>query len=426
MLFRCFVVIGLALAHTAHAAELDRAITLQQATSIALERNHDLQLAATALTIARANLLSADAAPNPTLAVSTGSIQLSGAGRGGALWRKEIDTIVGVNQLLERGGKRALRAESARFRLNAAAQDLGDVRRQLRLMVAQAYTDLHAAQDRVLASQDGARLLDAALLATQLRRDAGDIAGADVERVRVEALRARNDVNTAQADQRRAQQLLAFLLADPDSASALRAADDWPSPDDITLPDRTAMLSMIDRRADVRAAIARIDSALAGAKLAESLRTRDVSVGLQYEHYPQPGSNPNGNSVGFSVQVPLFTRYYYEGEISASLATLDAARIQHDRVRAAAETEINSAALALISATERLRRYRDELLRSAENAARAAEYAYQNGAVGVIDLIDARRTLRATRLDGLNAQADFSKALASWQAATETTEEESK
>jgi outer membrane protein, heavy metal efflux system len=183
---------------------------------------------------------------------------------------------------------------------------------------------------------------------------------------------------------------------------------------------------MIDRRADVRAAIARIDSALAGAKLAESLRTRDVSVGLQYEHYPQPGSNPNGNSVGFSVQVPLFTRYYYEGEISASLATLDAARIQHDRVRAAAETEINSAALALISATERLRRYRDELLRSAENAARAAEYAYKNGAVGVIDLIDARRTLRATRLDGLNAQADFSKALASWQAATETTEEESK
>jgi outer membrane protein, heavy metal efflux system len=208
MLFRCFVAVGLALAHTAYAAELDRAITLQQATSIALERNHDLQLAATALTIARANLLSADSAPNPTLAVS--------------LWRKEIDTIVGVNQLLERGGKRALRAESARFRVNAAAQDLGDVRRQLRLMVAQAYTDLHAAQDRVLASQDGARLLDAALLATQLRREAGDIAGADVERVRVEALRARNDVNTAQADQRRAQQLLAFLLADPDSLMTSR------------------------------------------------------------------------------------------------------------------------------------------------------------------------------------------------------------
>lgn len=426
MLFRCFAVLTIAVANAAYAAELDRAITLQQAISIAFERNHDLQLATTTLTTARASLLSADSAPNPTLAISTGSIPLSGAGRGGALWRKEIDTIVGVNQLLERGGKQALRAEGARYRLDAATQDLSDVRRQLRLVVAQAYADLHAAQDRVLASQDSARLLDAALLATQMRRDAGDIAGADVERVRVEALRARNDVTAAQAEQRRAQQLLAFLLADPDSAGTLQALDDWPSPDNIALPDRATILSMIDRRADVRAATARIDSALAGAKLAESLRTRDVAVGVQYEHYPQPGTNPNGNSVGFSVQVPLFTRYYYEGEISASLAALDAARIQHERVRAAAETEINSAALALVSATERLRRYRDELLRAAENSARAAEYAYQNGAVGVIDLIDARRTLRATRVDGLNAQADFSKALASWQAATETTEEDSK
>ena len=161
-------------------------------------------------------------------------------------------------------------------------------------------------------------------------------------------------------------------------------------------------------------------------KLAESLRTRDVAIGLQYEHFPQPSSNPNGNSIGFSVQVPLFTRYYYEGEIGASLAALDAARIQYDQVKAAAETEINNAALAVISATERVRRYRDELLQAAETSARAAEYAYQNGAVGVMDLLDARRTLRATRLDALTAQVDFSKALASWQAATETYEEEVK
>ncbi|MEK0435090.1 MAG: hypothetical protein RL369_1139 [Pseudomonadota bacterium] len=414
------------LASASVAADMGRSLSLQQAVSTAIERNHDLQLARTTVATARANLLSADAAPNPTLGISTGSIQLSGANRGGALWRKEIDTIVGINQLIERGDKRALRAESARFGLDAANHDLRDVRRQLRLLVAHAYADLHAAQDRVIAAQDGAQLLDTALVAAQIRRDAGDIAGADVERVRVEALRAQNDVTTALETRRRAQQLLAFLLAEPDSAGLLQAADAWPSPDEIALPDRTAILHMIDKRADVLAASARIDRALAGAKLAESLRTRDVAVGVQYEHYPQPGTNPNGNSIGVSVQLPLFTRHYYQGEIGASIAALDAARTQHERVRAVAETEINSAALAIISAAERLRRYRDELIQAAETSARATEYAYQNGAVGVMDLIDARRTLRTTRLDALTAQADFSKALASWRAASETTEQEMK
>ena len=43
-----------------------------------------------------------------------------------------------------------------------------------------------------------------------------------------------------------------------------------------------------------------------------------------------------------------------------------------------------------------------------------------------MDVLDARRTLRATRLDALTAQADFSKALASWQAATELSDEDMK
>jgi len=426
MMFRWTFVICQLLVPAAFAADVVNPLSLQQAVSIAFERNHDLQLAQSAVATARAYVLTANAAPNPTLGVSTGSINLSGGNGSGALWRKQIDTIVSANQLIERGGKRELRAESARYNARAVSDDLLDVRRQLKRLVSQVYVDLHLSQDRVVAAQEAVRLLEATLSAAQLRRDAGDIAGADIERVRVDALRARNDVTAAEAERRRAQQILAFLLADPERADLLHATDEWPTPAEITAPNHAAMLQMIERRADVRAASARTESALAAARLAESLRTRDVSVGLQYEHFPQPSSNPNGNSVGFSVQVPLFTRYYYEGEISASLAALDATRVNLERVRAAAETEINGATLELISASERLRRHREELLRAAEKAAQAAEYAYQNGAVGVMDVLDARRTLRATRLDALTAQADFSKALASWQAATELSDEEMK
>ena len=171
-----------------------------------------------------------------------------------------------------------------------------------------------------------------------------------------------------------------------------------------------------------------MEAALSGTRLADALRTRDVTVGAQYEHYPQV-ADPNGasgNSVGVSISMPLFTRYYYQGEIAAAQASLDAAQVALERTRERAQAEVASALAALSSASERVRRNRDELLVAAEKAARAAEYAYQNGAVGVMDVLDARRTLRATRLDALAAQADFSKALAAWKAATETAESESR
>jgi cobalt-zinc-cadmium efflux system outer membrane protein len=146
---------------------------------------------------------------------------------------------------------------------------------------------------------------------------------------------------------------------------------------------------------------------------------------MQYEHFPQPGDaiHGNGSSVGFSVQVPLFTNYYYKGEILAAQAARTAAEQSLIQARAIADNEIRIAWSTLSSAAERVRRNRDELLLAAEKAANAAEFAYKNGAVGIMDVLDARRTLRATRLDALAAQVEFSKALAAWQAATAITQE---
>lgn len=401
-------------------------LSLSQAQALAVERNHDLKLARSAVASAEAGVQSAGAAPNPVVGLSTSGI---GPGMGGgSLWRKQIDTVLSVSQLIERGNKRELRTENARHQVRAASADVQDVQRQLRVLVAQAYADLMAAQDKLAASRDASQLLDATLAAAQTRRAAGDIAGADVERVKVDALRARNDVAAAQGELARARQVLALLLGETARADMIEAADGWPVLEGAMPPDQAALARLIDARADVRAAQARVEAALSGTRLADALRTRDVTVGAQYEHYPQL-ADPNGasgNSVGVSISMPLFTRYYYQGEIASAQASLDAAQIALERTRERAHAEVAAALAALTTASERVRRNRDELLVAAEKAARAAEYAYQNGAVGVMDVLDARRTLRATRLDALAAQADFSKALAAWKAATEAADAESR
>jgi len=56
----------------------------------------------------------------------------------------------------------------------------------------------------------------------------------------------------------------------------------------------------------------------------------------------------------------------------------------------------------------------------ARAVAERSEYAYSRGATGVLELLDARRTLKAAELDAMQARADAAKAWARRAAAFET------
>src|SRR5258705_206080 len=121
-------------------------------------------------------------------------------------------------------------------------------------------------------------------VARGLRLEAGDLARGGVARLRVDALRAQNDARSAEADQRRAQLALAYMIGAEGRAIGIRAVDPWPS----IYAGRPGgpVDELIEGRPDVRAAKNRLEAAQNGRDLARSLRTRDVTVGAQYEHYP--------------------------------------------------------------------------------------------------------------------------------------------
>jgi cobalt-zinc-cadmium efflux system outer membrane protein len=173
---------------------------------------------------------------------------------------------------------------------------------------------------------------------------------------------------------------------------------------------------LVEQRPDVQAAQARIQQADKNRALAQSLRTRDITAGVQYDHAP---TDVVRNSVGFNVSVPLFSRYYFQGEIRRAESDFLAAQTALDRVRAAAVSQISGAAGALNSAAERVRRFQGTLLAAAERAAAGAEFAYTRGAIGVMDLLDARRQLHVTRLEYVSALADYARANSAWVAASE-------
>jgi cobalt-zinc-cadmium efflux system outer membrane protein len=392
------------------------ALTLRQAENMMLERNRELIGARRAVSAARADTLVAGAAPNPQLSLAGTNINPSrGIGAGGPR-DKTVDTVIRIDQLIERGGKRELRIDAARKLELATGAMLDDTLRQQRLGVASAYYDLALAQEKLAIVEENAALFGRTLDATEQRRKAGDVAAADVSRIGVDALRAQNDARAAQSDLVRAQLALGFLIGAESEAQGLRAADPWLALDAAVA--RIVSDELLDRRPDVMAAKTRVEAALAQRELARRLRTRDVSVGVQFEHFPVGPSNDlgTGNSWGVGVSIPIFARYYYEGEIARAESELAATEENLEKVRAQARTELAQSASDVRSAADRLRRYESSLLVEAKKSADYAEFAYKNGAIGVLDLLDGRRTLRAVQLEAAVARADYAKALAAWRA----------
>ena len=396
-------------------------LTLRQAEIFFAARNRELQLGQRLVEGAEADRLSAAQRPNPNLSYSASPLNPHDGIGSGSLRDKQIGSTIGLQQVFERGNKRGLRIEAADLNIRASRGDFADIRRQQKVALYAAYFDLVAAQEKLRITADTAGLFDKTIDAVERRLKAGDIARSEVARIRVDALRAQNDARTAQAERQKAQSALAYIIGAERDAARINAADGW--------PDIGAVTAALDidqalaGRADVQAAQARVAAADKNRELARASRTRDVTGSAQFQHFPGDFSN---NTFGVGVSIPLFTNYYFEGEIRRAEVELQAARDNLERVRALAQGEIARSRADLDAASERVQRFRDTLLQEAQRAAEGAEFAYSKGAIGVLDLLDARRQLYATRLDASNTLADYAKSLAAWQAAIAVTEIEAK
>lgn len=397
-------------------------LSLQQAEQLFAGGNRELLAAKRAVEGAEADTLIAGQRPNPVLSLGLSSVNVNrGQGnqnQSGAngLWDKTYNSALQVSQLYERGNKRELRTAVAESAVKASGFDLKETYRQQALAMATAYFDLKLAQETLLIQQANVGSYDKTLQAAQLRLKAGDVASADVARIRVDALRASNDLRQAQATLQKAQAMLAYLLGKDQDASKLYVTDPWPS----LLADQLAATenSWLPQRSDVQAAEARMEQAQQARKLAESLKTRDLTWSLAYQHFPgqEPGSAPD--TVGASVSIPLFTNYQYEGEAARAEVGYTSAMEAKEQVRAAAVAEMRRAKADLEAAVDKNRRFDQSILSEAQQAADAAEFAYQHGAMSVMDLLDARRILRALQLESVSVKADYAKSLSAWLAAT--------
>jgi hypothetical protein len=137
-----------------------------------------------------------------------------------------------------------------------------------------------------------------------------------------------------------------------------------------------------------------VDAAQAALDNAQALTRNDLTLGASLDHYPGTSTR----QLELRLSMPLQTHYAYQGEIARALAGLNQARTQLG-VRLAAQLELQRLQQSLRTTLALAQGYERDILPRARQVAAGAELAYGKGAIPLVDLLDARRTLRATLID---------------------------
>ena len=360
---------------------------------------------------ARGDVLAANRAPAPTLSAGVSSIDLQRGTGGGSFWTgRKLDKSLGLDWTWERGDKRGLRTEAAERAALAAQADQQDVLVQQQVGALNGYFDLMASQARLSVMQ---ALADSAVglsRSAEQRLKAGDISAQDAARTRIEAERAQADVQSAQLTHHQAMQTLAGWLGQATPASGWQVNSAWPSALATTSPDFEALL---EQRPDVQAARERLATAQALAKGAQALKQLDPTLGATVDHYPD--GERTQRLLALRISIPLQSGSRFDGEIARALAQEQQAQDLLDKTRVQGRAELKALWLAQQAHAARVHAYEAQILPQAQRVAAQAELAYAKGGLPLTDLLDARRTLRATQLEALNVHADHAKAQGAWQ-----------
>jgi cobalt-zinc-cadmium efflux system outer membrane protein len=365
-------------------------ITLAALIDLARRGNPGLAAVRARVDVAQGGLISARAIPNP-------EIELQG-GRQGA--RSDGTQSGGTGQLgmllpIDRPSLREARRDVAVTGIDAARADARVAERDLVAAVKLRYFEVLRLQAAARLAEEDLSIAEQIRTRVQVRVGTGEaprfeLIRADTERLNaqraLQAAVARIDVARSELRRQVGPQLPV------DFALAGNIGDEPGAPP----PLETVRAEMLERHPELQAARAALRNA--DSRIALELERRKPAFGVRAAMERTP--EVLDARLGLVVQVPVFDRR--EGPIAE-------ARAEAERVRLLlADTELRLTQ-TLDAAWQRYRialgqvsAYESGILREAEAALRVAEAAYRFGERGILDFLDAQRTLRTLRSE-LNA-----------------------
>lgn len=401
-------------------AEKTVRLSLKAAFDQAEQHNPEILKARQDVSMAEAGIISAGAIPNPQLATQFGF---------GPAWTKTIagnTQQVGINQIVETGGKRAARLQLARSQKTAAMLQLDSIRFDLRTRIRRVYAELAAAQAfvRVIENQ---RALTARLVEIAIERfKAGSAPEAEIIQARLNLNQYDAQRNSAQGRIRQAQIQLSILLGEPVAPNLIAidhglfesesdSNDLVPQPDK-PLPEESVLLqSAIGVRPDLLVAKQQLNVSTKQIALAKTQRIPDVILGSGFAYstfkdLEPPNKQQFGAYLNVNMDLPIF--YRKQGEIMSARVSQDQARTQALIVQNRATAEVKAAYENVRLARANISKYRTQLLAAAQETVRLAELGYKYGRNRLSDVILAQQSAQQVNVGYFEAVVAYQNAWA--------------
>jgi outer membrane protein TolC len=376
-------------------------LTLKQCIDISLLRNPLWLSAEEDYQASLARVRQAKAFPQPSLEVDS-DLQPSLLN-----FQESRESYLGVSQTVEFPGRRSLRGKIAGFESREFLADKDLLKLEIVFQVKEAfYSVLLADEKRRYAAQD-LELAHDFLGKAEAKYEAGDVARVEVVRAGVEASKAATAVKLAENDVLLAKARLNYLLGRTKFESLE------------TKGDLVRDAVPIDREALVgRAVRARPEIARAMAGMAKEERRKTEAVMSYFPDFDVSLSRHRlvGETTAWdftlSFPIPLFFWQPARGRIAETQANIRSLERRSEDLENRISLEVGQACLNARTAADQIALFEKEILAQAEDVYNLILFSFQEGEIGGIELIDARRTLLEARRAYADALYNYSITLA--------------
>ena len=375
-------------------------LTLDQCISIAIEQNPLVLSSQQQYNAALARVNQAKALPQPSLDYDS-DLQPNFFN-----FKDSGETYFGVSQSIEFPGKRHLRGKIASKEADEFLQEIELLKLDIVFQVKQAFFGLLLSQEKLNYAQQNLELAQDFLRKAELKFDAGDVAKVEVLRASVEASKAANEVRSASTEVRLSKAMLNYLLARKKYSPLEIEGDLKREPISLDADE------MVERALSFRPEIRGIRIALEREKLTKKQAYMsylpDFELGVSKHRIEGEGS---WWDFTISFPIPLFFWQPKKGEIAEAEANISSLAKATEHLQNSITLEVEEAYMNAETANNQIRLFEEEILAQAEEVYNMFLFSYQEGEIGGIELIDARRTLIESRTSYADALYNYGVAL---------------
>lgn len=371
-------------------------ITEEEAVSIALWNNAQLQADLAAISVSQADIIEAGIVSNPLLRYLApgGGINVSG------YINFAFDFLFQRPQRIAAAKTDALRvAETSVQRGYTLIRD-----------VQIAYTDFLLSKERSIILSENAQLRNEMAQLANSRLRNGDISELEVSIFHADSATAQDDVIRANLDTVLKKNVLKVLMGFSPDTTIIFSPTAFYS-DTQKIVEQTYLQLAYDYQPELRAAQINIDAI--GKRLGWERRRIFSFIGtLNFQHIEGKGGSkflPNSFNPGIQVEIPILNRN--QGRIARARADMETAAYQYVAARQRIALDVSNAYNRYQQAWLSYQIWAGGTLPALEETVRLSQSSYRNGDISYLPVLEAQRQLLNAKLRRVEIQADIRRSV---------------